>query len=673
MIRAFRTLTINRLGKWLISLLILSAFTTLVTSWHLVRDVTNLNTSWSDNERSIIQKQAYLSALRGAIGYGGMIHYFKNYLLRHDKNYLLNTHRSLLESKIIINGYRALGVSTDEDRALSDLEDVAQEYKRAITRAEVLVNAGYTIAQTDKLVSVDDAPAIRALLSLTDAVATLRQAKTKIVSTKIGSLADTINVAAIGIGLLLVILILALAWFLRSRLINPLSRLITAFDKVDPAAPGLTRLPGSGTEGDELDMVATAGNRFLDTMEIHLTERRNAEKSLESAREIADKANKAKSEFLSSMSHELRTPMNAILGFAQMLDYNPKEPLTTAQKKSVDHILKGGQHLLELINEVLDLAKIESGKMEMSIEDVSIRNVLDECLSLVQTMAENQGIEIIVAEGFDKPVVIRSDYTRARQALLNLISNAVKYNRENGKIVLNCYVATNGMLRISVTDTGEGISKDKLDELFQPFSRLGAENTEIEGTGIGLVITKQIIESMGGRIDVESEIGKGTTFWIELPVSESGQAKDLEAKMIEEQGAPKQLSNVNGTILYVEDNPANLNLMEMIVERTEGLSMISAHNAELGLELAVNKKPQMIILDINLPGMDGFAALKKLQKMESTKNIPVIALSANAMNKDIRKGLDAGFKQYLTKPIKIDEVADAIEVTIKTPGEQKLI
>ena len=673
MIRAFRTLTINRLGKWLISLLILSAFTTLVTSWHLVRDVTNLNTSWSDNERSIIQKQAYLSALRGAIGYGVMIHYFKNYLLRHDKNYLLNTHRSLLESKIIINGYRALGVSTDEDRALSDLEDVAQEYKRAITRAEVLVNAGYTIAQTDKLVSVDDAPAIRALLSLTDAVATLRQAKTKIVSTKIGSLADTINVAAIGIGLLLVILILALAWFLRSRLINPLSRLITAFDKVDPAAPGLTRLPGSGTEGDELDMVATAGNRFLDTMEIHLTERRNAEKSLESAREIADKANKAKSEFLSSMSHELRTPMNAILGFAQMLDYNPKEPLTTAQKKSVDHILKGGQHLLELINEVLDLAKIESGKMEMSIEDVSIRNVLDECLSLVQTMAENQGIEIIVAEGFDKPVVIRSDYTRARQALLNLISNAVKYNRENGKIVLNCYVATNGMLRISVTDTGEGISKDKLDELFQPFSRLGAENTEIEGTGIGLVITKQIIESMGGRIDVESEIGKGTTFWLELPLSESGQAKDLEAKMIEEQGAPKQLSNVNGTILYVEDNPANLNLMEMIVERTEGLSMISAHNAELGLELAVNKKPQMIILDINLPGMDGFAALKKLQKMESTKNIPVIALSANAMNKDIRKGLDAGFKQYLTKPIKIDEVADAIEVTIKTPGEQKLI
>jgi len=665
MIRALKTLTINRLGKTLISLLILSALVTLATSWYLVRDVSRLNTSWSENERSIIQKQAYLSALRGAIGYGGMIHYFKNYLLRHNNSYLLNTHRSLLESNIIVNGYRALGVSAEEERALGDLESVARKYKAAITRAEVLVNGGYTISQTDKLVSVDDAPAIRALLSLTDAVATLRLAKTKVVSTKIDSLAITLYVATIGIGLLLVILILTLAWFLRSRLINPLGRLITAFDKVDPSAPGLTRLPGSGTRGDELDMVATAGNRFLDSMDTHLTERRNAEKALEGAREIADKANKAKSEFLSSMSHELRTPMNAILGFAQMLDYNPKEPLTAEQKKSVDHILKGGQHLLELINEVLDLARIEAGKMEMSIEDVSIRNVLDECLSLVHTMAENHGIEITVAEGLNNSVMIRADYTRSRQALLNLISNAIKYNCKNGKIAIGFDETSIGMLRISVADTGEGIPKDMLAELFQPFSRLGAENTEIEGTGIGLVITKQIIENMSGRINVESEVGKGTTFSIELPLSESEHALDTKLQMTEWGDTPQRLTDVNGTILYVEDNPANLSLMEMVVERIKGLTMISAHNAELGLELAVNNKPEMIILDINLPGMDGFAALKKLQEMDATKDIPVIALSANAMSKDIQKGVDAGFKQYLTKPIKIDEVAIAIHATIK--------
>jgi PAS domain S-box-containing protein len=389
-----------------------------------------------------------------------------------------------------------------------------------------------------------------------------------------------------------------------------------------------------------------------------ITERIEAERR-------AKEANNAKSEFLSSMSHELRTPMNAILGFAQMLEFNPKEPLTETQKESVNHIMKGGQHLLELINEVLDLAKIEAGKMEMSIEDISVKSVLDECLSLIHSMAEDRGIEITVGNSFDETIEIRTDHTRFRQSLLNLITNAIKYNRPNGTVTLDCHETPGAMLHINVADTGNGISENMLDDLFQPFNRLGAENTEIEGTGIGLTITKQIIEAMDGHIGVDTKIGEGSTFWIELPLSERKLIDEGAAGTQETGYDTKPLPDIEGTVLYVEDNPANLQLMEMIIERVEGLSMISAHNAELGIELAKSRYPNLIILDINLPGMDGYDALKKLKNIEKTKDIPIIALSANAMVRDIERGINAGFKQYLTKPIKVEEVVSAIKNVIQ--------
>lgn len=385
---------------------------------------------------------------------------------------------------------------------------------------------------------------------------------------------------------------------------------------------------------------------------------RNAE--LESARAVADKANRAKSNFLSSMSHELRTPLSAILGFAQLIDSGAPLP-TPSQQQSLNQILKAGWHLLELINEVLDLAQVESGKLLLSLETVSLTEVVRECQAMIEPQAQKCGIQVNFPR-LEMPYFVKADWTRLKQVLINLLSNAIKYNRRDGTVTVDCAVSTPGRIRIGVKDTGEGLSAEQLTQLFQPFNRLGQQTGTEEGTGIGLVVCKRLVELMGGVIGVESTVGKGSVFWIELNLTTEPQ---FDAEPTAVAPAQTQADAQVRTLLYVEDNPANLMLVEEIIARRPDLRLLSATDGNRGIEMARAAQPDIILMDINLPDISGIEALKILRADPATRHIPVVALSANAMLYDIEKGLAAGFFRYLTKPIKINEFMDTLDVALK--------
>jgi len=386
-----------------------------------------------------------------------------------------------------------------------------------------------------------------------------------------------------------------------------------------------------------------------------------ANHELAGAMEEAKSANQAKSAFLSSMSHELRTPLNAILGFAQILT-SEKLPSTLAQKREfANHILKSGRHLLTLINEILDLAKIESGAVALSLEPVALNEILKECESMVAPLASGRGIRLLFPDGCMANVT--ADRTRLKQIVLNLLSNAIKYNRDGGAVVVDCSPSGQNLVRVSVQDTGMGLKPEQVKQLFQPFNRLGQESGAEEGTGIGLVVTKRLVELMGGTIGVTSSQGVGSMFWIELSSTEPVPSRvDPNAERPaenhrHEEGEPT-------TVLYVEDNPANLKLVEEIISFRPDLKLLSAPDGHLGLELARAHQPDIILMDINLPGMNGIDAVKLLANDPRTAHIPVIALTANAMPRDVEKGLAAGFFRYLIKPINIDEFTEAINSTM---------
>jgi PAS domain S-box-containing protein len=411
-----------------------------------------------------------------------------------------------------------------------------------------------------------------------------------------------------------------------------------------------------GTDNTARKQVDTERKRFEQALQ-------ETNLALESAKFAAEKANLAKSDFLSSMSHELRSPLNAILGFAQLLESSSPLP-TPSQAESIGQILQAGWHLLRLINEILDLAVVESGKLPISAEPVSLAEVISECQAMMEPQAQQRGITMTFPR-LDKPHYVAADRTRVKQVLINLLSNAIKYNRDQGTVEVSCTATTPERTRISVRDTGAGLPPEKLTQLFQPFNRLGQESSAEEGTGIGLVMIKRLVELMGGLVGVESTVGAGSVFWFELGRAAAPKpAVDRVAPTAAARG-PVNPSMPLRTLLYVEDNPANLKLVEQLIARRPDLRLLSAVNGNLGVKLARENQPEVILMDINLPGISGTQALKILREDPATAHIPVLALSANALPLDIKKGLEAGFFRYLTKPIKVGELMDALNVALE--------
>jgi PAS domain S-box-containing protein len=395
----------------------------------------------------------------------------------------------------------------------------------------------------------------------------------------------------------------------------------------------------------------------------HLLLEKNVE--LESARSVAEKANQAKSDFLSSMSHELRSPLNAILGFAQLMESETPPP-TPQQLQSIEQISQAGWHLLKLINEVLDLTKIESGQVPLSPEPVSLAEIMHECKSMIEPQAQQHGVKLNFPS-FETPIYVRADRTRLKQVLINLLSNAIKYNIHSGKVEVICSPGVEGRIRVSIKDTGAGLSQAQLAQLFQAFNRLGQEASGIEGTGIGLVVARRLVELMGGTIGVESSVGNGSLFWFELIAVGIPQfSSEVEyAATITTENEPVHVGGWLHTLLYIEDNPANLKLVEQIIARRPDIRLLSAVNGVNGIEIAREVRPDVVLMDINLPDISGFEALQILGSDRATSHIPIIAISANAMPRDIKKGLQAGFFRYITKPIKINEFMEAVNLALE--------
>ena len=392
----------------------------------------------------------------------------------------------------------------------------------------------------------------------------------------------------------------------------------------------------------------------------HALEETNVQ--LERAKVAADKANLAKSEFLSSMSHELRSPLNAILGFAQLMESDSPLP-TPAQKASIDQILQAGWYLLELINEILDLALIESGKLSMSLEPITLAEVLSDCKAMVEPQSIRGAIRLSFPP-VNSTLIISADRTRLKQVLINLLSNAIKYNRPGGLVEVTCRATSATRTRISCRDSGGGLSPEQIAQLFQPFNRLGQEGGATEGTGIGLVVSKRLVELMGGEIGVESIVGVGSVFWIELSLTAPPQLAAVSVAVAPVAGMQVRSDGRVRTVLYVEDNPANLMLVENVLARRSDIRLLTARDGTSGVEMARASRPDVILMDLNLPGISGIEALQILAKDPLTARIPAIALSANAMPRDIAKGLEAGFLRYLTKPIKVPQFMETLDFAL---------
>ncbi len=390
-----------------------------------------------------------------------------------------------------------------------------------------------------------------------------------------------------------------------------------------------------------------------------ISERKGAEEALKLAKDEADHANKAKSEFLSRMSHELRTPLNAILGFGQLLErQNPTE----TQRARVRHIINAGRHLLALLNEVLDISRIEVGRMQLSLEPVCVADALEEGLDLLRPLAAEANIDLSASVDIDAAVYVLADRQRFKQVLLNLLANAVKYTPASGRVTVSYNLNGEDKVRISITDTGLGIAGEKLDRLFTPFDRLGAEQSTIEGTGLGLALSQRLMKAMGGSMGVESVVGQGSTFWVQLPRTTSPLKQVLAHT--ENRTRTPPLDTTSRTILYIEDNLSNLTLIEQILEERPGIALVTAMQGQIGLDLARQHSPDLILLDIHLPDLPGWKVLSQLKTSDATRHIPVVVISADATKRQINRLMAGGARAYLTKPLDVAEFFRVLDQTI---------
>jgi signal transduction histidine kinase len=408
------------------------------------------------------------------------------------------------------------------------------------------------------------------------------------------------------------------------------------------------------------DTEATASKRFEQALQ-----ETNVE--MESAKSAAEKANLAKSDFLSGMSHELRSPLNAILGFAQLMD-TATPPPSDLQKESITQILQAGWHLLKLINEILDLSVVESGKVSLSLEPVSLPEVLLECQTMMEAQAQQRGIAMTFPQ-FKEPSFVWADQTRLKQIVINLLSNAIKYNRASGQVTVDYSVVSTECIRISFKDTGAGLSPEKIAQLFQPFNRLGQEAGIVAGTGIGLVVTKQLVELMDGLMGVDSTVNQGSVFWVQLHSTPAPELKIIAAVEPAPKLAIRPIDTPQKILLYIEDNLANMRLVERLIDRRTDIKLLKAVDGLQGIALARATLPDVILMDINLPGISGIDALKVLQEDASTAHIPVVAISANAMSRDIEVGRQLGFFRYLTKPIVVEEFMSTLDLALRLNNE----
>lgn len=403
-----------------------------------------------------------------------------------------------------------------------------------------------------------------------------------------------------------------------------------------------------------VNMVELAGEKMFYAFVRDISARIENERELIAARDEAQRANYAKSEFLSRMSHELRTPMNAILGFSQILRL---QELTTTQQDFIDEIMTAANHLLVLIDELLDLSRIEAGNMALAIEAVDVKSVLQQAVKIVQPILTERQIELHTE--CQSSMLMLADRTRLLQIFVNLLSNAAKYNKPQGEIRIECRMLDDYMLRVCITDTGIGIAPENIDKLFQSFERLGAEKTGIDGTGVGLALSQQLAQLMGGNLGVSSIEGEGSTFWCDMPLANYSRQHTLN----EQADSDKPVTRIQDKqmVLYIEDNPANLKVVESLFQHHSNLYLLTANNGASGLEQARQYQPDVILLDINLPDINGFNVLSRLKEDKVTRDIPVLALSADAMPLDIERGMKAGFTDYLTKPIKLDLLMQALD------------